>query len=270
MTSDRARVLLLGAGRMGSALLEGWRVRNLLATPPIVLEPHPTDLIKARAAEKSLILNPLPGEAPDIAIIAVKPQTLDQGLATLKPHLAARTLVLSIAAGITLARLSSALGGDRALVRAMPNMPAAIGKGITVCIARGGSDETRALSARLLHAVGDVVWIQDETLMDIVTAVSGSGPAYVFLLVEALAAAAVAQGLAPELGLRLARQTIIGAGALLEASGESAAMLRQAVTSPGGTTEAALSVLMGADGLHALLSKAVAAATERSRVLGAR
>ncbi len=271
MASVPAQVLLLGAGRMGGALLEGWRKQGLLAAPPAVIEPTPSQIIRDAAAQGAIRLNPKlgVGPAPSIAVIAVKPQILQSALGDLKAHLRPDTTVLSIAAGTRIATLKLLLGAMQPIVRAMPNLPAAVGEGITVACAGGTvSASARALCTMLLEAVGEVAWIAEEELLDAVTAVSGSGPAYVFLLAECLAAAGAAQGLAPDLAQRLARRTVVGAGALLGASAESPSELRAGVTSPGGTTEAALKILMGKNGLADLLKEAVAAATARARVLG--
>ena len=185
----------------------------------------------------------------------------------LAPMIAASTIVISIMAGRTLQFLSRTLKSASALVRAMPNMPAAIGRGITVAVPLHANSAQRELAHRLLSATGTVEWIEDEALMDAVTAVSGSGPAYVFLLAEALAQAGAAAGLPPPLAAKLARETVAGAGELLHRSALDASALRENVTSPGGTTAAALDVLMGKDGLAPLMNKAVAAATRRSREL---
>ena len=265
-------VLLMGAGRMGSALLEGWLGGHALRGAPIVLEPKPSDALAGLGREGFIHLNPLvgpqPGSCPDIAVIAVKPQTLEAGLPSLVPWLGPETAVLSIAAGKPIAYFQKALGLGRRIVRAMPNTPAAIGQGMTVaCGSEGLTFALQEQACALLRAVGDVAWIEDEGLMDAVTAVSGSGPAYVFLLAEALAEAGVAAGLAPALAQRLARRTVAGAGALLAVRSEEPSTLRIEVTSPGGTTEAALSVLMADPGLKALMVRAVEKATARSRAL---
>jgi pyrroline-5-carboxylate reductase len=197
----------------------------------------------------------------------VKPQTAAEAIPPLKPMIGASTVVVSIMAGRTLQFIAGALNAPCALVRAMPNTPAAIGRGITVAVPRDINPAQRELAGRLLCATGTVEWIDDEALMDAVTAVSGSGPAYVFLLAEALAEAGVASGLPPSLAAKLARETVAGSGELLHRSELDAAVLRQNVTSPGGTTAAALEVLMGKDGLVQLMRQAVAAATKRSREL---
>ena len=200
-------------------------------------------------------------------VIAVKPQTAAEAIPATVPLVAASTVVVSIMAGRTLRFVADALGKPAAIVRAMPNLPASIGRGITVAVARNADLAQRAVADRLLAATGAVEWIDDEALLDAVTAVSGSGPAYVFLLAEALAQAGAAAGLPPPLAQKLARETVTGAGELLHRSPLEAAALRQAVTSPGGTTAAALAILMGDNGLTSLMSKAIAAATARSREL---
>jgi pyrroline-5-carboxylate reductase len=261
-------IVLCGAGKMGSALLEGW-LRSALAPDKVfVLEPHPTAEVAALAAH-GVRLNPDTGALKNVAaiVVAVKPQVAAETLPALAPMTGPATVVVSIMAGRTLQFLSTALPQAGALVRAMPNTPTAIGRGITVAVPLHVSEAKRALAHRLLLATGTVEWIADEALMDAVTAVSGSGPAYVFLLAEALAQAGVAAGLPQPLAEKLARETVAGAGELLRRSGIDAAILRENVTSPGGTTAAALDVLMRADGLPSLLKNAVAAATERSRKL---
>jgi pyrroline-5-carboxylate reductase len=216
-----------------------------------------------------LRLNPDPKTLRDVAavIIALKPQAAAQNVSGLAPLVSASTVVVSIMAGRTLQFLSGALPHPCAIVRAMPNTPAAIGRGITVAVSRNASASQRDLADRLLAATGAVEWIEDEALMDAVTAVSGSGPAYVFLLAEALARAGVEAGLPPALAAKLARETVAGSGELLHRSELDAATLRENVTSPGGTTAAALGVLMGPNGLEPLLAKAIAAAAKRSREL---
>jgi pyrroline-5-carboxylate reductase len=197
----------------------------------------------------------------------VKPQVAPEVVPGLAPLIGPTTVVVSIMAGRTLRFLGDTLPGAPALVRAMPNTPASIGRGMTVAVAARANPAQRDLAHRLLAAVGVVEWVADEALMDAVTAVSGSGPAYVFLLAEALAQAGVAAGLPADLAAKLARETVAGSGELLHRSTLDAATLRQNVTSPGGTTAAALDVLMGRDGLTALMTKAIAAATKRSRDL---
>ena len=260
-------LVLLGAGKMGSALLDGWLARRLNPRKVVVLEPQPGKSVKV-LTRRGIRLNPktMPRDVAAI-VIAVKPQVAAEAVPVLAPLVGRNTVAISIMAGRTLAFLEQALPGA-AIVRAMPNTPAAIGRGITVAVgnARVGA-KGRKLADALLAATGAVEWVKDESLMDAVTAVSGSGPAYVFLLAEALARAGVAAGLPAELADRLARQTVAGSGELLHRSELAAAVLRQNVTSPGGPTAAALAVLMAADGLDPLLVRAVAAATERGKEL---
>jgi pyrroline-5-carboxylate reductase len=262
------RLLLVGAGKMGLALLEGWLRLGLAPARVAVLEPLPSPTIKELSA-RGLSLNPdlhaLGGV--DVIVLAVKPQIAAEAIATIAALVCPTTLVVSIMAGRTLQFLSAATAGAGALVRAMPNTPAAIGRGITVAVPQRAEAAQRDLAHRLLSATGAVEWIEDERLMDAVTAVSGSGPAYVFLLAEALAQAGAAAGLPPALAERLARETVAGSGELLHRSPRPASALRENVTSPGGTTAAALDVLMGKNGLAPLLRDAVAAATARSRRL---
>ena len=262
------RLVLVGAGKMGGALLEGWLRLGLEPEHIAVLEPQPSPQI-ASLAERGIRLNPELATLADIAaiVIAVKPQLAAFAITALLPLISASTVVVSIMAGRTLQFLAGALARPCAVVRAMPNTPAAIGRGMTVAVSRNASAAQRQLADRLLAATGAVEWIDDEALMDAVTAVSGSGPAYVFLLAEALAQAGAAAGLPPALAEKLARETVAGAGELLHRSPLNAAALRENVTSPGGTTAAALAVLMGQNGLAPLMKKAVAAATARSREL---
>jgi pyrroline-5-carboxylate reductase len=262
-------IVLVGAGKMGGAMLEGWLALGLEARSVVAIEPQPARELSTLAS-RGLRLNPpahTVGEAAAI-VIAVKPQVAPEIVPTLAPYLGAGTVVLSIMAGRTLGFLEQALSQRAALVRAMPNTPAAIGRGITVAVPNQRvSQRQRDLVHALLAATGVVEWVGDEALMDAVTAVSGSGPAYVFLLAEALARAGVAAGLPEDLATKLARETVAGSGELLHRSPLDASVLRQNVTSPGGTTAAALDVLMAPDGLEALMTRAVAAATTRSRQL---
>lgn len=261
-------LVLLGAGKMGSAMLNGWLARGLGARKLVVIEPQPGKGVKA-LARRGLKLNPKGKPTAAAAIvIAVKPQTAPEAVPPLGAHVGKGTLVISIMAGRTIGFLEDALPAGTAIVRAMPNTPAAIGRGITVAVANGKvSVRQRRQASDLLAAIGAVEWVRDEALMDAVTAVSGSGPAYVFLLAEAMTKAGVAAGLPAELAARLARETMAGSGELLHRSELDAATLRQNVTSPGGTTAAALEVLMGPGGFDELLTRAVAAATMRSREL---
>ena len=261
-------ILLAGAGKMGGAMLEGWLVLGLSPEHVAVIEPQPSREIAA-LCERGLRLNPSRDAAGNVAavVIAVKPQIAPDVLPALAPFVGSATVVVSIMAGRTLQFLADGLP-RAALVRAMPNTPAAIGRGITVAVAaKSVSAAQRATADALLRATGSVEWVDKESLMDAVTAVSGSGPAYVFLLAEELARAGVAAGLPAELAARLARETVAGSGELLHRSEQAPATLRQNVTSPGGTTAAALEVLMGPNGLQPLLTRAVAAATQRSKDL---
>jgi pyrroline-5-carboxylate reductase len=263
-------VLLVGCGKMGGAMLQGWLERGS-ARRFVVVEPGPGAAVFA--ARPDVVVH---GDAialdldlrPSVVVLAVKPQMMDAAIRHYQRFAGPDTVFLSIAAGKTLTYFARHLGEQAAIVRAMPNTPAAIGRGITVACPnpRVGPAQI-ALCNRLLAAVGEVGWVDDERLMDAVTAVSGSGPAYVFLLIECLAKAGSASGLPEDLALRLARATVAGAGELARLSSEPAGVLRQNVTSPGGTTLAALNVLMAEDGLEPLLAKAVAAAAARSREL---
>lgn len=258
---------LFGAGKMGAAMLQAWIALGLDPKNVAVFEPQPSADIRALAA-RGLRINPKQdvGDLSGI-VLAVKPQTATDIVRDLGALLGKETLLVSIMAGRTLSFLENATP-QVAIVRAMPNMPAAIRRGITVAVAnKRVTPPHRLLAERLLAATGAVEWVDDETLMDAVTALSGSGPAYVFLLTEALARAGVAAGLPQALAERLARETVAGAGELLHRSDLDPAGLRQSVTSPGGTTAAALEILMAAEGLDPLLRKAVAAATKRSREL---
>jgi len=267
LTEISGTIVLAGAGKMGGAMLSGWLAQGLDASNVAVIEPYPSDDINALAA-KGVRLNPAAKDIGDVAalVIALKPQMFREAGPGLKPFVGLSTLVVSIMAGTTIASLAEVCGGN--VVRAMSNTPAAIGRGITVAVKAGNvSAAQRAAADALLRTTGLVEWTDDEALMDAVTAVSGSGPAYVFLLAEELARAGVEAGLPPELATRLARETVAGSGELLRRSELSSATLRENVTSPGGTTKAALEVLMGPDGMQPLLTRAVAAATKRSREL---
>jgi pyrroline-5-carboxylate reductase len=263
-------LLLVGAGKMGGALLEGWLRQGLDPAIIFVQDPAPSAQVEALAERHGVVAGTapdLPAE-PAVIVLAVKPQLTDKLLPEVEPLLGESTVVLSIAAGRTLASLSRQLPQDVAIVRAMPNIPASIGEGISVAVANANvTPEQKRECEGLLAAVGEVIFLDDETLLDAVTAVSGSGPAYVFLLAEYLAEAGVEAGLDPKLADRLARATIAGAGRLLRQSALTAAELRETVTSPHGTTAAALEELMVEKGLRHLLRRAVAAAAKRSREL---
>lgn len=259
-------VLLVGAGKMGGAMLQGWLDRGLPGDRIIIRDPSPgrevAALIVAHGLRTAIDV------PPAIVVLAVKPQVMDEVLAGIASDIPADALVVSVAAGKTIAGMAGHLRPGTPIVRTIPNTPAAIGRGITVCVPGPGvSERQRADATALLEAGGEVAWIDDEGLMDAVTAVSGSGPAYVFLLAECLAAAGIAQGIPPDLAARLARVTVSGAGELMRRSDLDPATLRQNVTSPGGTTAAALSVLMGEGGVEPLMREAVAAATRRGREL---
>ncbi len=260
-------IVLAGAGKMGGAMLSGWLAQGLGANRVAVIEPHPSGEINALAA-CGVRLNPAPQDigAAAALVVALKPQMFREAGPQLRRFAGSSTLVVSIMAGITIASIAEVCGGS--VVRAMPNTPAAIGRGITVAVAAGNvSAAQRAVADALLRATGAVEWSGDEALMDAVTAVSGSGPAYVFLLAEELARAGVEAGLPLELATKLARETVAGSGELLHRSELDSATLRRNVTSPGGTTAAALEVLMAPEGMQALMIRAVAAATKRSREL---
>ena len=266
---EAGSVLLVGAGKMGMAMARGWIAAGLAPEALTLVDPTPFPEVAAEAARWGARLSSaVPAATPRVVVLAVKPQNMAQVLTQVRPACGRDTLVLSIAAGISLSTLAAGAGTER-VVRAMPNLPAQIGKGVTGAIAgRGVAPDDRAVADALLSAAGTVEWIEAEALMDAVTAVSGSGPAYVFHLVEALAAAGAAQGLEPEQAMAMARRTVIGAGALLEADPSPAAQLRETVTSPGGTTAAALAVLMDPDtGLPPLMAQAVDAARRRSKEL---
>jgi pyrroline-5-carboxylate reductase len=260
-------LVLVGAGKMGGAMLDGWLGRGLLPKRVIVIEPQPSKAIKA-LARRGVRINPKGGVGKVAAlVVAVKPQTAPDALPPLAALIQPATIVVSIMAGRTLGFIEKHLP-SAPVVRAMPNTPAAIGRGITVAVGnRRVTAKARKLAHGLLSATGSVAWVEDESLMDAVTAVSGSGPAYVFLLAEAMAQAGTAAGLPAALAEKLARETVAGSGELLHRSADPAATLRHNVTSPGGTTAAALEVLMGRDGITPLMTKAVAAAAKRGKDL---
>jgi pyrroline-5-carboxylate reductase len=274
--SSASKIALIGAGNMGGALAAGWlRSKRSGVTPQdlLIVDPAPGDAAQALITQYQLRLasaaNAKLLAGVDLIVLAVKPQALEKIAAVLAPQLPAGCAILSVMAGITMTRLAT-MFGDRPIVRAMSNTAAAIGAGISVCVANEAGAAIEKQTTRLLKVAGPVEWVTDERLIGAATAVSGSGPAYVFLLAEALAGAGFAEGLPRELADKLARQTIIGAGALLAASEHSPQELRRFVTSPGGTTQAAIDVLMGGGGgLPELVRQAVAAAERRSRQMGA-
>lgn len=260
-------VLLAGAGKMGGAMLSGWLTQGLDAKQVAMVEPNPSDETRGFAAH-GVRLNPTANDmgTVDVLVLAVKPQMFAEAGPQLKSFISPTTLVVSIMAGTTIATIQSVCGGK--VIRAMPNTPAAVARGITVAVpSKGISPDQRKTTDAMLSAIGAVEWVDDEALMDAVTAVSGSGPAYVFLLAEELERAGIAAGLPPALATKLARETVAGSGELLYRSSLDSATLRKNVTSPGGTTAAALEVLMGADGFEPLLKRAVVAATKRSKEL---
>lgn len=260
-------ILLAGAGKMGGAMLSGWLAQGLDAKQVAIVEPNPSDETRAFEA-RGVRLNPTAADTGtvDVLVLAVKPQMFAEAGPQLKPFISPTTLVVSIMAGTTISAIESVCGGK--VIRAMPNTPAAVARGITVAVpSKNISADQRTTTDAMLSAIGAVEWIDEEALMDAVTAVSGSGPAYVFLLAEELERAGIAAGLPPALATKLARETVAGSGELLHRSDLDSATLRKNVTSPGGTTAAALEVLMAADGFQPLLKRAVAAATKRSKEL---
>jgi len=264
-------LLLIGCGKMGSAMLSGWLESGIAAAGIVVVEPTGAPAPFADAPNVDVVTSAGDLSAnfdPEIIVLAVKPQQMDDVAPACKRFANGNTTFLSIAAGKNIAYFSSKLGENAAIVRAMPNTPAAIGQGITVCCSnKATSDAQRELCRQLLAATGEAAVVEDEGLIDAVTALSGGGPAYVFLLIECLAEAGVAAGLPRELSERLALVTVAGSGQLALSGDEPPATLRQNVTSPGGTTLEALKVLMAPDGLQPMMTQAIAAATARSREL---
>lgn len=262
-------LILVGAGKMGGSMLEGWLKVGMKPEGVAVLDPHASAEMTRFCREKGMALNPASPAAPDVLVLAIKPQMLDEAAPALNGVLGPKTLIISILAGKTIGDLRARLPASGAIVRAMPNLPASIGRGATGAAVNENVSETQRLMAdALLSSNGIVEWLPSEDLIDAVTAVSGSGPAYVFHLVECLAEAGAAAGLPPDLAQRLARATVTGAGELLFQSESTPATLRQNVTSPGGTTAAALEVLMrDPNGLKALMREAVAAAKRRAEEL---
>jgi pyrroline-5-carboxylate reductase len=261
------KLLLVGCGKMGGAMLEGWLARGLKPADVIVAEPVEA-LRPKKSGMRAVGSSQEIAETPGLVVLAVKPQTMDAVLADLRRFADDGAVFLSIAAGKTLKYFASHLGAAAKVVRAMPNTPAAVRQGISVaCAAHGVSAAEKKRCQDLLEAVGQALWVEDEALMDPVTALSGSGPAYVFLLVEAMAAAGAKLGLSADMAMQLARATVAGSGELLKQSADAASQLRINVTSPGGTTAEALKVLMAADGIQPVFDKALAAASRRSKEL---
>lgn len=265
---DLGRILLLGGGNMGGAMLQGWIEAGLLSAPVHVVDPRPGPALEGLIASGAIRHSTVVPKGPfDVVVVAVKPQMLEEALPSLRAALDEATIVISVVAGKTIASHERLLG-PHPTIRAMPNTPALIGRGITGCFANAAANaEVRAKAEALLTASGAVVWVEHEADIDAVTAVSGSGPAYVFHLAEALAAAGESLGLSPALAMTLARHTVAGAGELMIRSDHAPDQLRRNVTSPNGTTQAALEVLMDPKGLTSLMTKAVTAARDRAREL---
>jgi pyrroline-5-carboxylate reductase len=262
------RILLLGGGNMGAAMLAGWLDKGVDPARVTVVDPRVGEALRPLVEERGVThAEQVPGEIFDVVVLAVKPQMMGEALVPLRAALAETAIIISVAAGTTVASIEAAIG-ERPVVRAMPNTPALIGRGITGAFANSRVDEAgRALADGLLAASGPVEWVDSEGLIDAVTGVSGSGPAYVFHLAECLAEAGVAAGLPADLAMRLARHTVAGAGELMIRSAETPEKLRRNVTSPNGTTQAALDVLMAEDGLAPLMRRAVLAARDRAAAL---
>ncbi|CAH0341410.1 pyrroline-5-carboxylate reductase [Rhizobium sp. CECT 9324] len=263
------QIVLVGAGNMGGAMLSGWLKNGVPGSSVTVLDPSPSETMMAmiRDAGASHSVNPPEGLTADILFLAVKPQVMDAVLPKLSSLMGETTAVVSVAAGKTIASMETHLGAA-AMVRAMPNTPAMIGRGVTGAYANAAVSETqRDIVHRLLKVSGPVEWVDSEDAINAVTALSGSGPAYVFYLVECMAEAGRKAGLPADLAMRLARETVAGAGELLHQSPDPASKLRQNVTSPGGTTAAALSVLMADEGMQPLFDQAIEAARKRAEEL---
>lgn len=266
----KGKLVLLGAGKMGGALLQGWLDRGVRADQVVILDPGPPPEILDLSGKHDLAHNPDPASLKgiEVLLVAVKPQIMGEALAGLGALPGEKPLIVSVAAGKTIASFEKHFGPQAAVIRSIPNTPAAVGRGITAMALNANvTASQKALAQALLEAVGEVVTVEDESLIDVATAVSGSGPAYVFYVTECLAQAGEKAGLPKDLAVRLARATVAGAGELMRQSGLPAETLRQNVTSPKGTTHAALQVLMAEDGIGPLFVKAVAAATRRSREL---
>ena len=268
MISAASPLVLVGAGNMGGAMLNGWLDAGIDPSAIVVIDPKPSDAISARLMSAGIRCESAApaGMIAGILLLAVKPQIMDQVLNGLVGLIGPKTVTLSIAAGKTIAYFEQRIGG--AIVRSIPNTPAMVGRGITGAVANAAvSAEAKDEIDRLLSVCGPVEWVEDEALIDVITAVSGSGPAYVFYLAECMAEAGRKCGLPADLAMRLARATVTGAGELMHQSSDGAATLRQNVTSPNGTTAAALSVLMADDGIQPVFDKALRAAADRSREL---
>ncbi len=264
-------LVLLGAGKMGGAMLQGWLSAGIDPAQIVVLDPYPSAELSHVLGQHGIRLNPPTASLVDVSVIvvAVKPQSLDDVLSAMKSVGQGQPLVISIVAGKTIATFAKYFGPTTAIIRTIPNTPAAIGRGVTAMAANAHvSADQMQLADVLLASIGEVVTLENETQIDAATAVSGSGPAYVFYMTECLAAAGQAAGLAPDIAMKLARATVAGSGELMRQTGTDAEQLRKNVTSPNGTTHAALQVLMASDGLKPLMQRAVAAAEARARELG--
>lgn len=269
MTGANPSIVLVGAGNMGGAMLSGWLDDGIAPQNITIVDPSPNPAMQLAIKDHRLRHEPSPPDSlvADVIIVALKPQIMDAALPALRTLIGPDTVSVSVAAGKTLAGMTRGLG-DTAIIRAMPNTPAQVRRGITVCVGNPFvSKQHRATVTGLLKSIGAVEWVDDEILIDAVTGLSGSGPAYVFHLAEAMAEAGIAAGLPPALAENLARATVIGAGELMHQSPLSPDELRSNVTSPNGTTQAALEVLMAEDGLTRLMTRAVAAASKRAREL---
>ncbi|PCH46771.1 MAG: pyrroline-5-carboxylate reductase [Hyphomicrobiales bacterium] len=265
-----AKICLVGAGNMGGAMLVGWLDAGYDPDSICVLDPAPSDEMVRLLSDKGVShhFSAKNLASPELILLAVKPQIIADVLVGIRSLVNDNNVLVSVAAGTTIANLAAPFSGSPRIIRTMPNTPAQVGRGITVCVANDAvDDDQKTMASDLLRAIGQVEWVDDEVLIDAVTGVSGSGPAYVFYMAEAMAAAGEKAGLPAELAARLAKATVSGAGELMHQSSDTPAQLRKNVTSPNGTTAAALDVLMADDGLGQLMQKAVAAATKRSREL---
>ncbi len=262
-------LVLVGAGQMGLAMVRGWLANGLDVKALTLVDPAPRETTKQFASANNILLvAEIPKVKADVVVLAVKPQIAKTVMASICDKISPDTLILSVVAGFSLKALKHGLGSGK-IVRTMPNIPAQVGKGVSGAVAANGVDEKdRKLADELLGASGIVVWLENESQIDALTGVSGSGPAYVFFMVAAMAAAGEAEGLSAEMAMVLARQTIIGAAALMDADQTEAAILRKNVTSPNGTTAEALLVLMADDGLGPLMGRAIKAAAKRNREIG--
>ncbi len=270
MAKLTGKLVLIGAGKMGGAMLAGWLKQGTSPSQIAISDPMVSDEMQALADEHGFAVNPDLQELTDVEVVllAVKPQMMDAVLPALQALGESKPLYLSVAAGRTIAGFEEAFGADAAIIRAMPNTPAAVGRGITaICPNQNCAQDQVDLASSLLSAIGEVVQIDDEKLMDAVTGVSGSGPAYVFHLIECMAAAGEAEGLPADIAMKLARATVAGAGELVHQSPLAASTLRENVTSPAGTTAAALDVLMAEDAMPRILREGISAATRRSEEL---